>query len=249
MVLPLGNAATFARRRRTTTATVRISYGPGQAATPVAANPRPWIEGVPGALSGRRGPAPGSTAGCATIGRRSPRCPASGGGSVASGEQQTSGGLRRELRFWEAIALSIAIMAPTAAMALNGTLPAQLIGRAVPLAFIFAMVGVVFVSYAFSGCRSTTATRVRCTRSRARRSGRAPASSPGGRSSAPTSRSPPRRPRRSGCSARPSSPAPGIWDDADWLLIALVAGAGIAFLAFGDIRVATRSLSASRASR
>jgi hypothetical protein len=30
------------------------------------------------------------------------------------------GGLRRELKFWEAIALSIAIMAPTAAMALNG---------------------------------------------------------------------------------------------------------------------------------
>jgi len=30
------------------------------------------------------------------------------------------GGLRRELHFWEAIALSIAIMAPTAAMALNG---------------------------------------------------------------------------------------------------------------------------------
>ena len=29
-------------------------------------------------------------------------------------------GLRRELRFWEAIALSIGIMAPTAAMALNG---------------------------------------------------------------------------------------------------------------------------------
>ena len=28
--------------------------------------------------------------------------------------------LRRELHFWEAIALSIAIMAPTAAMALNG---------------------------------------------------------------------------------------------------------------------------------
>jgi hypothetical protein len=59
------------------------------------------------------------------------------------------GGLRRELRFWEAIALSIAIMAPTAAMALNGTVPAQLVGQAVPLAFIFATVGVVFVSYAF----------------------------------------------------------------------------------------------------
>ena len=59
------------------------------------------------------------------------------------------GGLRRELHFWETIALSIAIMAPTAAMALNGTAPAGLIGRAVPLAFIFATVGVMLVSYAF----------------------------------------------------------------------------------------------------
>jgi amino acid transporter len=61
----------------------------------------------------------------------------------------TSGGLRRELRFWETIALSIGIMAPTAAMALNGTAPAGLIGRAVPLAFIFATIGILFVSYAF----------------------------------------------------------------------------------------------------
>ncbi len=58
-------------------------------------------------------------------------------------------GLRRELRFWEAIALSIGIMAPTAAMALNGVAPASLIGRAVPLAFIFATIGVLFVSYGF----------------------------------------------------------------------------------------------------
>ena len=35
-------------------------------------------------------------------------------------DSQQGKGLRRELRFWEAIALSIAIMAPTAAMALNG---------------------------------------------------------------------------------------------------------------------------------
>ena len=34
-------------------------------------------------------------------------------------------GLRRELRFWEVIVLSIGIMAPGAAMALNGTLPAS----------------------------------------------------------------------------------------------------------------------------
>jgi amino acid transporter len=67
---------------------------------------------------------------------------------VTSGDQDGQG-LRRELRFWEAIALSIAIMAPTAAMALNGVGVAAVIGRAVPLAFIFATVGVIFVSYAF----------------------------------------------------------------------------------------------------
>ena len=58
-------------------------------------------------------------------------------------------GLRRELRFSEAIALSLAIMAPTAAMALNGTAVAGLIGRAVPLAFMIATIGVLFVSYGF----------------------------------------------------------------------------------------------------
>ena len=67
--------------------------------------------------------------------------------SALVGEQPS--GLRRELRFWETIALSIGIMAPTAAMALNGTAPASLIGRAVPLAFIFATIGVLLVSYAF----------------------------------------------------------------------------------------------------
>jgi amino acid transporter len=58
-------------------------------------------------------------------------------------------GLRRELRFWEAIALSIGIMAPTAAMALNGVVPAGLVGRAVPLVFLIATIGVLFVAYAF----------------------------------------------------------------------------------------------------
>ena len=66
--------------------------------------------------------------------------------STGAGETQ---GLRRELRFIEAIALSLAIMAPTAAMALNGTAVAGLIGRAVPLAFLIATIGVLFVSYGF----------------------------------------------------------------------------------------------------
>jgi amino acid transporter len=58
-------------------------------------------------------------------------------------------GLRRELRFWETIALSIGIMAPTAAMALNGAGVAAQVGRAVPLLFIVATIGVFLVSYGF----------------------------------------------------------------------------------------------------
>jgi len=47
--------------------------------------------------------------------------------------QKREGTLRRELSFIEAIALSIGIMAPTAAMALNGSLAAGITGSAVPL--------------------------------------------------------------------------------------------------------------------
>jgi amino acid transporter len=57
--------------------------------------------------------------------------------------------LRRELRFWETIALSVGIMAPTAAMALNGVGVADNIGRAVPLAFLISGLLVFFVSWSF----------------------------------------------------------------------------------------------------
>jgi amino acid transporter len=63
--------------------------------------------------------------------------------------EEPRGHLRRELRFWEAIAISIGIMAPTAAMALNGVAPAGLVGRAVPLAFLFAAIAIALISYAF----------------------------------------------------------------------------------------------------
>jgi amino acid transporter len=69
-------------------------------------------------------------------------------GAIESAEV-SRGHLRRELKFWEAIALSIGIMAPTAAMALNGVAPASLVGRAVPLAFLFAAIAIALVSYAF----------------------------------------------------------------------------------------------------
>src|SRR5215208_5249067 len=69
--------------------------------------------------------------------------------TAAEAEPRPRGKLRRELRFFEAIAISVGIMAPTAAMALNGVVPAQLVGRAVPLAFLLASIAIALVSYAF----------------------------------------------------------------------------------------------------
>jgi amino acid transporter len=161
---------------------------------------------------------------------------------MATGEAERSGGLRRELRFWEAIALSIGIMAPTAAMALNGTVPAQLVGRAVPLAFIFATIGVVFVSYAF----------IRLSRSFSHagsvyafsgatlgpRAGFFAGWALFGTYLAFTAAST----AEAGLFGQAFFAGTGIWQNAEWLLIAGIAGAGIWLLAYGDIRVATRSL-------
>jgi amino acid transporter len=160
----------------------------------------------------------------------------------ATRNPEEAAGLRRELRFWEAIALSIAIMAPTAAMALNGTVPAQLVGRAVPLAFIFATVGVIFVSYAFirltgyfSHAGSVYAFAGITLGPRAGFfSGWALLGTYLAFTAASTA--------EAGLFGVAFFQGSGIWDGAEWLVIALVAGALIAFFAYGDIRVATRSL-------
>ena len=155
---------------------------------------------------------------------------------------EEAGGLRRELRFWEAIALSIAIMAPTAAMALNGTVPAQLVGRAVPLAFIFATVGVIFVSYAFirlSGYFSHAGSVYAFSGvTLGPRAGFFSGWALLGTYLAFTAAST----AEAGLFGVAFFQGSGIWDGAEWLVIALVAGALIAFFAYGDIRVATRSL-------
>jgi amino acid transporter len=161
---------------------------------------------------------------------------------MSASDREEGGGLRRELRFWEAIALSIAIMAPTAAMALNGTVPAQLVGRAVPLAFIFATVGVVFVSYAFirlSGHFSHAGSVYAFSGATLGPhagffSGWALLGTYLAFTAASTA--------EAGLFGVAFFQSSGIWDGAEWLVIALVAGALIAIIAYGDIRVATRSL-------
>ena len=157
-------------------------------------------------------------------------------------QDQPSGGLRRELKFWETIALSIGIMAPTAAMALNGTAPAGLIGRAVPLAFIFATVGVLLVAYAFirlSRYFSHAGIGVRLLGGDARPASRFLCRVGVARDICVLLRGVDRRGRDLRDRVlQEANIIPGI----DYVWIALVAAALIAVLAYGDIRTATRSL-------
>ncbi|WP_433505779.1 APC family permease [Pseudonocardia halophobica] len=57
--------------------------------------------------------------------------------------------LRRGLGVWEAIGLSLALMAPSMAANINPQGTASSVGRAVPLAFALATVGVLLVAYTF----------------------------------------------------------------------------------------------------
>ena len=61
----------------------------------------------------------------------------------------TAPGLKRSLSIWQAVGLSLALMAPSMAANINpqGAIGA---GRAVPLAFLIAAVGVLFVAYTFA---------------------------------------------------------------------------------------------------
>ena len=52
------------------------------------------------------------------------------------------GALRRQIGFLGTISLSVGVMAPTLAMSLTGVQASGLIGRAAPLAYAFAAIGV-----------------------------------------------------------------------------------------------------------
>ncbi|MDT7587760.1 MAG: hypothetical protein QOE32_5310 [Pseudonocardiales bacterium] len=57
--------------------------------------------------------------------------------------------LRRSLSVWQAVGLSIALMAPSMAANINPQGTATSVGRAVPLAFLLATIGVLLVAYVF----------------------------------------------------------------------------------------------------
>src|ERR1700733_10924883 len=58
-------------------------------------------------------------------------------------------GLKRSLGIWAAIGLSVALMAPSMAANINPQGGATYAGRAVPLTFLIAAVGVMLVAYSF----------------------------------------------------------------------------------------------------
>lgn len=64
-------------------------------------------------------------------------------------ERAAGTGLRRELSVWEAIGLSLALMAPSMAANINPQATAGTVGRAVPLAFLLATFGVLLIAYTF----------------------------------------------------------------------------------------------------
>jgi amino acid transporter len=57
--------------------------------------------------------------------------------------------LRRTLNVWEAVGVSVALMAPSMAININPQGTAAAVGRAVPLAFLLATVGVLLIAYTF----------------------------------------------------------------------------------------------------
>ena len=59
-------------------------------------------------------------------------------------------GLRRSLSVWQAVGLSVALMAPSMAASINPQQTAAAAGRAVPLAVLFSAVGVLLVAYGFA---------------------------------------------------------------------------------------------------
>jgi amino acid transporter len=58
--------------------------------------------------------------------------------------------LRRSLKIWQVIGLSVGLMAPSMAISINPQGAAGVVGRAIPLSFVISMVGALLVAYGFA---------------------------------------------------------------------------------------------------
>src|SRR5437016_637102 len=161
---------------------------------------------------------------------------------ASAAQRRSKGTLRRELRFWEAIAVSIGIMAPTAAMALNGVAPAGLVGRAVPLAFLFAAIAIGLISYSFVRLTSffnhAGSTYALAGATLGARAG----FFAGWALLATYSCFIAANIAEIGLFGGAFLSGAGIWSNPEWIVISLVAAALVWLLAYGDVKVATRAL-------
>jgi amino acid transporter len=62
----------------------------------------------------------------------------------------TGTGLRRNLKLWQVIGLSIGLMAPSMAISINPQGAVGVVGRAIPLSFVISLVGALLVAYGFA---------------------------------------------------------------------------------------------------
>jgi amino acid transporter len=58
--------------------------------------------------------------------------------------------LRRNLKLWQVIGLSVGLMAPSMAISINPQFAVAAAGRAIPLSFLISLVGALFVAYGFA---------------------------------------------------------------------------------------------------
>ncbi|MEO6956404.1 MAG: APC family permease [Antricoccus sp.] len=73
-----------------------------------------------------------------------------GPGPVASkSPDQPKSQLRRGLSVWQAVGISVALMAPSMAININPQGTSALVGRATPLAFLLAAIAVLLIAYVF----------------------------------------------------------------------------------------------------
>src|SRR5690349_24333479 len=63
--------------------------------------------------------------------------------------REPSTGLRPSLSVWQAVGISVALMAPSMAANINPQGTAGLVGRATPLAFLLAAIAVLLIAYVF----------------------------------------------------------------------------------------------------
>jgi amino acid transporter len=150
--------------------------------------------------------------------------------------------LRRQLGPLQTVSVSVGVMAPTLAVSITGVQPARLLGRAAPLAYVVAALGVGLVAYGFVRLSSAYASAGSVYAFVGEALGRRAGFVAGWALLGTYLVFPAVSISAAAVFARALLASLGISDDAAWLPLALLAWAVIWFIASRQIRTAARSL-------